>query len=561
MSELYKKAAEFRKQLLARDAAAADDLTEAYAQVWDRLSAQLATLEEEIAAARERGETISPGWLLRQERYRELIRQAEAELAEYGEFAGERVQQEQAAAIEAARSDAPALMEAAQADAPETVRAAVSFNQLPVGAVEDLVGFASNGTPLRKLFDGFGESASATIRRELTVGIATGRHPRQTARVIQGELGGDLVRARRIARTETLRAYRESTRRTYEANADVIQGWRWTAAKQRRTCPACLAMDGTIHLVTESLDGHPNCRCVMVPLTRYTRPRETGAEWLKRQPADVQRDILGAKGQKLFAAGEVQLADFVGRKESAEWGSMRHTHSLAAAQKAAQERKQSAGRGGSEPVPVSASLTFLHEDRFPISRRAIEAVDRVHSIAALPPVTVEVVPTLKGEGAYDREKRRIGISGTAKQPELSLLHEVAHPIDQVLGDGYEYGSVLDVPELQEWKAAVTQSAAFQRLMELQGKRSVEVEFEGDTFEYPLPTRYLEYLIKPQELWARSHSQYIAMKSGDPILQQQLDDLRHELDQSVSPTQWTEEDFRPIGDAIGRLLKRKGWLRE
>ncbi len=62
---------------------------------------------------------------------------------------------------------------------------------------------------------------------------------------IRGRLGGNLVRALRISRTEMLRAYREATRRNYQANGDIVAGWRWLCAKQARTCAACLAMDGT----------------------------------------------------------------------------------------------------------------------------------------------------------------------------------------------------------------------------------------------------------------------------------------------------------------------------
>lgn len=53
------------------------------------------------------------------------------------------------------------------------------------------------------------------------------------------------MRALRISRTEMLRAYREATRRNYQANGDIVPGWRWLCAKQPRTCAARLAMDGT----------------------------------------------------------------------------------------------------------------------------------------------------------------------------------------------------------------------------------------------------------------------------------------------------------------------------
>lgn len=355
MSELYTQARQFRKQLIARDTAAASDLTAAYGQIWADLEERLLALGQDMEAARARGEEVTPGWLIRQQRYRELQQQAVEQLREFADYAAERVQQEQARAIEAARRQSVELIDAAYADAPEQVRAAVNFNRLPTGAVEDLVGFASNGSPLRKLFDELGTSASAAIRRELIVGIGTGRNPKETAREIQAELGGDLVRARRIARTETLRAYRESTRRTYEANADVVKGWRWTCAKQARTCACCLAMDGQEFPSSATLDGHPNCRCTAVPVTKSwaelgfpdvpepKRNRQNGEAWLRSQPEDVQRSVLGDRAYKAFAAGEVTLKDFVAVRHSDEWGTTRSTAGLKAAKRNAAQRKNTGG--------------------------------------------------------------------------------------------------------------------------------------------------------------------------------------------------------------------------
>lgn len=350
MADLYRLAAEHRSRLIARDAAVGDELAQAYGRIWRDLQAQLDTLDADIRAAERRGEQITQSWLLKRRRLETLQRQAAEQLEQFAEFASERVREEQAAAVTAAQAEARALLQAAYADAPEAVRAAVAFDALPAGAVESLVGFASNGSPLRALFDGFGERASAAIRSDLTRGIAEGWNPKKTARRLQEHLGGDLVRAQRIARTETLRAYRESTRRTYEANADVVPRWRWTAPKQARTCAACLAMDGQEFPVSEPMQSHPNCRCTMTPVTPTwaelgfpdipdtRRKRETGAEWLRRQPADVQRRVLGERGQAAFAAGEVELVDFVAERYSEEWGLTRSAASLKAARAAAARR-------------------------------------------------------------------------------------------------------------------------------------------------------------------------------------------------------------------------------
>jgi hypothetical protein len=114
----------------------------------------------------------------------------------------------------------------------------------------------------------------------------------------------------------------------------------WVAALGPRSCAACVAMHGSFHPVTERLDGHPNCRCTMVPRTKAwedlglegvpdTRPQVgRGGDWLDEQPEAVRREILGVTGAEAYDRLEVDVQDFVGRKQHARWGSMRHARSL-----------------------------------------------------------------------------------------------------------------------------------------------------------------------------------------------------------------------------------------
>jgi len=197
-----------------------------------------------------------------------------------------------------------------------------------------------DGSPLRDLLDELGPEASASIRKALIAGVATGQNPRVIARQVRQALGGNLVRALTIARTEVLRAYRESSRRTYQANSDVIKGRIWHSALGTRTCPACWAMHGTFHRLDERLDDHPRGRCAMVPVTKTWE--ELGFKGIPEAPPQIEKwtdlfdrfpnadkeRILGKAGFQVYKAGVVKLEDFVGRRVSREWGTMRYTRSL-----------------------------------------------------------------------------------------------------------------------------------------------------------------------------------------------------------------------------------------
>lgn len=175
------------------------------------------------------------------------------------------------------------------------------------------------------------DEASEAMRRRLIQGVAAGRNPRETARLmvrdVEGDFDGGLARAQVISRTETIDAYRAGAKAHHEANADVLQGWAWLANLSERTCPSCVAMHGTEHDLDEPgpLD-HPQGRCSRMPLVKPelvpgapTPKVESGPEWLARQPEGVQRSVLGPRRYEAWKAGDYPASRWAVRRESAAW--------------------------------------------------------------------------------------------------------------------------------------------------------------------------------------------------------------------------------------------------
>lgn len=327
--EIHRIVERHRRELLRLERGAASEMVRVYGGIWQRLQRELNSLLEEYNAALEANGEISPSWVYEHDRLHNLQRQVEAELRRFADYAEARIVANERAAVQAASRHFQEILTTTARGQRGIVGV---WDRLPVPAIEDLVGFTANGSPLRALLDELGPAASEAVRSGLVEGLALGQNPREIARRIRGELGGDLVRALRISRTETLRSYREATRRNYQANSDIIAGWRWLAAKQGRTCAMCLAMDGSFHTLDEHLDDHPNGRCAMVPCLKGEENQppgwETGSTWLDKQPEAVQRQVLGNAGYEAYRAGAVKLADFVGQKNSREWGTTRYAKSL-----------------------------------------------------------------------------------------------------------------------------------------------------------------------------------------------------------------------------------------
>lgn len=346
------------RRLEMRDDATTALLRQDWAMVEARALGDLKALQERIDVARAAGTPISPSWLYRQERYRDLLATVQEQTAAYGGRAAREVSQGQAWAQGQAQADAAAMTGQVAAGA------AVSLVAVNPANLTAAAGFLADGSPLADLFAGMGPEAVGRARAVLTQAAAFGWGADKTARQFRDVLALTRTRAETIARTELHRVYRTTTRDTYAANADVVTGWTWRAHIDRKTCPGCMAMDGTVHPVDEVLAGHPRCRCAMVPLTPTwadlgldgvpetgITPEGRGERRLAAMSAAEQDGILGPTKAALYRQGQITLEDCVTRAYDPRWGVMHREATVAEA------RAHAAARGVIQRVSRSTPRT------------------------------------------------------------------------------------------------------------------------------------------------------------------------------------------------------------
>lgn len=125
-----------------------------------------------------------------------------------------------------------------------------------------------------------------------------------------------------LARTVVQGISNNATQELYGRNQDAIDGLQWVATLDDVTCLECGPLDGRIYLyrgspsVDEmpSLPLHPNCRCTAVPwIEGLSEDPPTWEEWLARQDAATQKDVLGATRAKLYRDGLIHASDLRGR--------------------------------------------------------------------------------------------------------------------------------------------------------------------------------------------------------------------------------------------------------
>lgn len=144
--------------------------------------------------------------------------------------------------------------------------------------------------------------------------------------------------ARAIVHTAISHTAHTAKETFYGENADLIKGVRWVSTLDTRTSPICQLRDGKLYAPNKGPrpPAHVNCRSTTVPVTKSfaelgiplkdlppgTRASMDGQvpadltyeEWLKKQPAARQDEVLGKVKAEMFRQG-MPLGKFVADTE------------------------------------------------------------------------------------------------------------------------------------------------------------------------------------------------------------------------------------------------------
>lgn len=335
-------ARKFRQELANQEAQAAERMATIYSRIYTGLLPEAQALGNELAAM----ETISRGKVLKLARVQSMLQQVKEQATRFGGTVQGEVLLIQNQAIEQGIDNALKLMELSMPDLPPDVRGSItgSFNRLPKDAVEAMAGLVGPDSPLKdKLDETFGEYVAGRVKDELLTGIAAGRSPIETTRRIernlQNGLGSGLTSVLTTVRTAQIKSYQTANHATYRANAGVVKGWVWHAELDKSTCLSCIAMHGTVHDLDETLDDHHNGRCAPLPITfsyedlgldvpETVEPIESGEDWFNRQPASVQREMMGPGIYEEWEKGHFEFGDLSQRYNDPVYGEMWRQASL-----------------------------------------------------------------------------------------------------------------------------------------------------------------------------------------------------------------------------------------
>lgn len=284
---------EHKAAILAREEAVMQEMAARWLTIEQALQTEMEALALEVSLMAEQGQVINKAITMRLKRTQSLLWQARAETGKYVNWAAEKIAELQTALAEQGLANAA---EAIGVIYSEAGMVGTGFNVLNVGAVENMIGLAGDGTPLLKYLQSVHAGAADGMIDALIDGVARGIHPLKVAKEMANGLGRKgLQQAMNTARTEMLRAYRNASLQQYQESG-VVSGYRRISARDGRVCAGCLFSDGMLIESLDSFDEHNLGRCTSIPVVIGAEDAslfENGTDWFQKQSEATQRSILG----------------------------------------------------------------------------------------------------------------------------------------------------------------------------------------------------------------------------------------------------------------------------
>lgn len=323
-----------RRELLRNETQASNKLISAYGLVYSRLSNKVERLQRDIELLASQ-DTLTINKVRKLSVYGSLLQQITEEVTKYGGYVDTEMRLADTKTINTAFTHSQRLTQSYFLFNKSALDAFnVTWDNLPTESIEKLLGFLREDSPLHtNLTRDLGTSAATVFEQNLIEGIALGYNSTKVANSIDNSLGQPLSWSLNAVRTANLWTYREASRANYLNNNEIVEGWKWYAALDGRTCMSCFSQHGREHTLEESLNDHHQGRCTQIPIVspKYgiTQPDITlGEDVFKSMPRDRQIAQMGLAKHSAYMAGEFRFNELSETYQNDVYGDMLKEASL-----------------------------------------------------------------------------------------------------------------------------------------------------------------------------------------------------------------------------------------
>lgn len=182
------------------------------------------------------------------------------------------------------------------------------------------------GKYLREWAKSLSDAQFQRVRDAVRIGVVNGYTNEQIARNItgtrsrrfkDGKVAIGKRQAEAVVRTAVTHVSSAADNEVYKRNSDVVQKVQYSAILDGRTTLICMSLDGKVYDIYKGPrpPQHVGCRSIIIPLTGGVEAfTDSYEDWLRRQSAEEQVEILGFRKAKLFRDGKLSLDRFVDRR-------------------------------------------------------------------------------------------------------------------------------------------------------------------------------------------------------------------------------------------------------
>lgn len=164
------------------------------------------------------------------------------------------------------------------------------------------------------------------IEQQILIGMTEGEGIQQIMRRLRGTRAHNYTNgvfeisrrsAEMVARTAVNHVSNAAHMETIDTNKHLFPYYRWVSVLDGRTSPICRERSGQVYKTGEGPvpPGHPNCRSTIIGIprggSRDVRDDLSYAQWLEKQPARAQKEILGPTRYKLYKDGNLRMDRFI----------------------------------------------------------------------------------------------------------------------------------------------------------------------------------------------------------------------------------------------------------
>ncbi|MFJ4768453.1 hypothetical protein ACIP88_04950 [Streptomyces uncialis] len=456
-------------------------------------------------------------------------------------------------------------------DTGEAVRVGLDF--------DTVTGAALRGVDLEEVYLRPFVEVRTALSKDSPLDVAVDRGTTRLETLIKTDL--------QLARTHTVREVASQLPR-FEYTVRELQG--------EYDCALCMIASTQRYHKRDLAPIHPGCDCLVKLVTADYDPGQVIDEDLLERVHDLVDEATGQRDRggravdyrKIIIANEHgEIGPVLGFRDQNFAGPGDVRRSNAGDDQPPEIPRDRGALGPSEQPERLGDSIFDSTDptKRPGSRerealdRAIEAIASVHSMdRPLPRIPLETERRTNMLGVYVRDTagnaRRFRLNPDGPWPELTAVHELGHFLDHKgLGGDLRSFATEHLEEgglLHEWWTTVQSTAVFQVFNMMStwnpNMRWAKIQDpDGTVREFRIETAHVEYLASPEETFARCYAQWVAWRSGDETL---LEQLARASDPGLGsvlltgftpgyPRQWGEQDFEPVAEALDRLFERLG----